>query len=400
MKTGIIISGIGHVALLILVTINLPWGEVKRDDDMEIAVVTTISSSQLDAMASVTPDAPAMDVNSMSMPSPEANDTTAPTADVAPQETEIDITEDPSERDTDADLSALLEGPPNPEVAVVSDQLETPVPASDDSPNVMVPARPDNFAASETPSGLVSLSTPPVPRSNTPTISTQPDTPAQEDNLPTSEPDTPPVEDTPEPDISEAAPQTAALPIQRPSSISAAAQQLQREAEEAEQQLQREAEEAAAREALEQAAAEAAAQADDQANDITDLVNQIAADVANSDTPSPNNNSDLGGVLTGAEMGNIAGAIAANWNTATIAGKEGYENLVVKVFIEILPDGTIVRESVRPEEPANPTGDFAVAYETARRAVLQAGRLPLPERYSEGANMIIQFDPVAGIGVN
>ena len=63
------------------------------------------------------------------------------------------------------------------------------------------------------------------------------------------------------------------------------------------------------------------------------------------------------------------------------------------VRVKMTADGKIVG-AVEPVQPRSPNGDFKVAFEAARRAVLKAQPIPLPQgKFRDGDFLEIRFDP-------
>lgn len=377
MKTGVIISGVLHGIMLVLILLRLPWGGPDIREDV-VQEVTTISASEFDAITSDAPLAPATEMAVMMQPTSEVNDTVAPQDTAQPEATEIDITDDPSARDNDPDLTAV-ERLAQPDV-----QVET---AQPDAPDVAPQISPTFSTGLSGNTSAPSFNAPPVPRSaprvadtaapSLPDISrtsdrsveeTVPDetatTPVEEqvseaipeavtEIVPEAQPDAPP----------SAAPPRNARPVRRSSNAAANAQAIAQALQEQEEE--------------------------DVRNALAQLNEETVATPAAQTAP-----------LTGAQKRGIGEAVAQNWNKSIVLGKANYENLIVKVAVSVGPDGEILGD-VEPVDPANPTGDFLVAYEAARRAVLRAGSIPLPAgRYPDGVRLILRFDPVQGIGLN
>ncbi len=105
--------------------------------------------------------------------------------------------------------------------------------------------------------------------------------------------------------------------------------------------------------------------------------------------------------LTGTEKAAIGDILAGYWNKGLITSQPEYEQYVVRVAVKVNRFGAIEGE-VRPVEPADPTGIFRIAFDAARRAIFQAGTIPLPsDRYPEGMELILRFDPASGeVGLN
>lgn len=373
MKTGILISGILHGIMLLLILFRLPWNGPEPDETL-VMEVTTISAAEFEAVVSNTPAPPVMDIAAMAAPSADVNDAAMPDNTTAPQETTMDVTEDPADRDSDPDLTAV-ERLAQPEVAIIA--------AQPDAPDALPELLPNVSNGESGSSALPSFNAPPTPRaapridsiaapalpddarvSDRVVEATTPDDTAtdvvdeqQAEALPESV-----TEILPEaqPDVRpSAAPPRASLPPRR-AAVAAVNDEIERLAQEADEEAVREA--------------------------LAALEGEISAPQA-----AP---------LTGAEQRSIGETVARNWNKSIVLGKENYERLVVKISVSVGPDGVILGD-VQAIEPANPTGDFVVAFDAARRAVLRAGVIPLPlGQYPEGVRLILRFDPVLGIGLN
>ena len=103
----------------------------------------------------------------------------------------------------------------------------------------------------------------------------------------------------------------------------------------------------------------------------------------------------LGTDFNSGEKQAIGDAIDPFWNKAPLLGKAGYEDLVVTVRVKLNGDGTVAGD-VQAIDPANPTGDFAIAFRQARIAVMRAATagLPLPKgKFRAGDFLEIRFDP-------
>ncbi len=384
MKTGFIISGVLHGIILLLILFRLPWGSADEDDFLQITNVTMLSESQYAAAVSQAPDMPDMDMLSMSQPETDVNDAARPEDDTNPEETEIDITEAPSARDADPDLTAV-ERLAQPEVAVTTFQPVAPELSPQIAPSIGSGTTGNSVA--------VTLSAPPVPRA-APRISSVaappvPDAARQSDiNTAATIPDetTPdPIEEQP----AEATPEavTEIVPEAQPDAPPADAAPPERipvrrsvNAEENAADI--------ARKIREQEEA-----------DIRALLNQAVSE-ATAEVDEPTAASPPTAQLSAAQSQGIGEAVSQNWNKSIVLGKENYEDLVVKIAVIVGPDGAIIGD-VQPIDPANPTGNFKIAYDAARRAVLRAGVIPLPAgQFPEGVRLILRFDPVLGIGLN
>ena len=385
MKTGLIISGVLHGIILLLILLRLPWGGADEDDFLRVTNVTMLNESQYAAAVSQAPDMPDMDMLSMSQPQTDVNDAARPEDDTNPEETEIDITEAPSARDADPDLTAV-ERLAQPGVAVTAFQPVAPELSPQIAPSIGSGTAGNSVG--------VTLSAPPVPRaaprisdvaappvpddarqSDVNTAATTPDETAPDpveeqpaeatpeavtEVVPEAQPDAPPSD----------APPPERIPVRRSANAEANAADIA-------QQI-REQEEADIRALLDQAVSQATAEVEEPATTASPPTAQLSA----------------------AQSQGIGEAVSQNWNKSIVLGKENYETLVVKIAVIVGPDGAIIGD-VQPIDPANPTGNFKIAYDAARRAVLRAGVIPLPAgQFPEGVRLILRFDPVLGIGLN
>ncbi len=375
MRTGVIISALLHGVFLLLIIVEPMRSPPSRPDDVIINEVTLISAADFDTPQSDSPFIPDANIAAMMQPVVEADDATRPEDAQAPEATEMDITEAPTARDTDPDLSAV-ERLKQPDVAVVSAQPAAPNIMPQVSPAISMGQTGSSLSGSFMPSSqprsaprIASFSAPALPdnarMSDRTTETTTPDETATEtaeettaeappesatEIIPEAQPDVPPT----------AAPPRAATPLRRPSNVERVA--------EAVNQAMREAEEAAIRELLDAATAEAATQAVEEPTPVAPL--------------------------SGGQRQGIIQAVSRNWNKSIVIGKENFEQLVIVLEVSVAPNGMIVPGSVKPLEPANPQGDFQVAYDAARRSVIRAEVIPLPAgQYPEGVRLELTFDP-------
>ena len=385
MKTGIIISGIAHGILLLLTLLRL--GDTPRppEEIVEVTEITLITAAELEPEISDAPQVMDMQMTAMAQPVAEMNDAARPNDAIAPEETDMDITEDPTERDTDPDLTAL-ERLAQPEVAVVAAQPASPMAMPQMSPSVSFGgvgnASSPSFAAPPAPRSaprIASFSAPAMP--DTARISDRSRETAAPDESATEAVEDAAAEALPESvtevapdaqsDAEDSPPPLPTTPPRRSANVAKIAETIEVE--------RRQAEEDAARELLEAAVQEAVAE----------------------ETPEPSVVEQPAVALSGAQRQGIIEAVSRNWNKSIVVGKENYEDLVITLAVSVAPNGTIIGD-VEPVNPSNPTGDFEVAYAAARRAVLRAGVIPLPAgAYPEGVRLILKFDPAYDtIGLN
>lgn len=377
MKTGVIISALAHGIMLLLVILEPRWKAPQRSDEIIINEVTLISTAEFDATLSNSPIIPGANISPMPQPVVEVDDAAHPEDALPPAATEIDVTEAPSERDVEPDLSAV-EFIPQPNVAVETVQPNTPSilpqvspvvstgevgnapsPVFLEAPQPRAAPRIDSFSAPALPDDAkvsdrnVEATTPDETATEAAEESVAEALPESVTEIvPEAQPDVPP----------SAAPPRATRPPRRSANVEKTAQAID--------QAMREAEEAAIRELLDAAVEEAAAQ----------IVEQPAIQ------------------LTGGQRQGIIEAVSRNWNKSIVIGKENFEQLVIVLEVSVAPNGMIVPGSIKPLEPASPFGDFEVAYEAARRSVLRAEVIPLPAgQYPEGVRLELTFDPALDI---
>lgn len=126
MKQGIVVSGIGHVAILALVAFGLPWVQPEPPAQMQVTEVTVMSEQEFSAAISQAPELPDLDFSNLEAPTSEANDAERPDDAIQVTKTEIDITEDPSEADGEADLTAFDDLMVQPTARVESGPITMP----------------------------------------------------------------------------------------------------------------------------------------------------------------------------------------------------------------------------------------------------------------------------------
>lgn len=381
MQTGTIISGTAHVALVAFAMVGgLDWWQDSLPEP-KITTVTLIRAAELDVQSSAAPQVPMAEIDQIAQPEISIDSAIAPSAETAPNLTEIDQTATPDAADAEPDLSALVL-PDQPELVVAAPTVDSMAPPSDTAPEIFQPALNGNEL-----NAPVSMSRPPPPR-NAPRVDTtaapkppenaeqNTDTAPEVSDQPGGEVESPPqdalapqeatTEITPEGRtdvaISAFAPQSASRPPRRPARLSLPP------AAPAQDDLQDE--------------IGAAVQAAQEASQITP---PVMAD------------------LTGEERAVIGDVVSPKWNKSNITGQENFEQYVVRITVEVNAGGRV--EAVSPLEPATPSGIFDIAYRAARSAVLQAdsaGGIPLPEgKFPNGVRLVLRFDPASGeIGFN
>ena len=381
MQTGTIISGTAHAALILYAMVGgLDWWEDHLPEP-RITTVTLVRAAELDVQSSSAPQVPMAEIDQIAQPEISADNTVAPSAETAPNLTEIDQTATPDAADAEPDLSALIL-PDQPEVVVVAPTVDSMAPPSDTAPDMFQPALNGNEL-----NAPVSMSRPPPPRNaprvdttaaakppenvlpnveNTPEVSDQPgdqvDAPVQDAGAPPEATTEITPEGQQDVEISAFAPQSASRPPRRPQRLSVPV---------------------------------AAPQEDNLQDEINAALQ--SEQVASQTTPP------VVADLSGPERAVIGDVVSQKWNKGNITGQENFEQYVVRITVEVSAGGRV--EDVSPLEPTNPSGIFEIAYRAARSAVLQADRaggIPLPAgKFPNGVRLVLRFDPASGeIGFN
>lgn len=427
MQKGWIISITLHLVALAAGLFAIPY-EDDRDRDVsrvtEVSIITAPQGSQ--EQAPPPPEnAPQVDEQIASIAAPEFDPDAgpAPEADQAPAETVQDNIEDPSARDAEADLTALLEEVAQPDVAVDVAAPDEAAAAPDSAPAMAMPGDTGLDNRNETPRGP-QMAAPPAPRSAPRIADFQPPAPptppSQRDTQPASTPEeteTAAAEPQPEAQPEEASPappsevesgaeegnalRRSTAPRARPrnfeTQLAEAEADRKRQDEEARiataEQREREEQQAQAaadarREAEAAAVAEALASAQNEVQD--------AAPTSDPMTPPGNITQELpvGPPMTQGEKDALRLSVQRCWNVP--AGLANASDLRVVVAVELSPNGQIVGQPrlIEPADASRP--EIRVAFETARRALLrcQGSGYDLPqEKFAQWKNLEVAFDP-------
>jgi hypothetical protein len=403
MRAGAIISGGGHAALIALVLFGLP--ERARDMDVPIEQVSTVSlvsAADFDAAQSSAPNAPEALNLAMAAPREDTIDAPDQITEDAPQIDTADAIDAPDE-ETAPDVSALKT--PDPEIVT---ELEAPTttamtdPVGEDTPLIDAPTQDGSINSTQT--AMAEPARPNLaPRVDT-TAAPKPPSDAKEAEQEVEE-----VVKTPDPDVSEPEPEPE--PVEE---IAAAAPQestteIVPDAKAEESPL---APTAATRpkgrpKSIAKIADAAQAPQEPSAEEIKEreqkIIEALTAQAAREETPEPSQETQSPRLGTGfnfAEQQGISAVIGQRWNKSTIEGKENYERLVIVLRVRLSADGKVMG-GVEPVEPASPSGDFKVAYEAARRAVMRAQPIPLPkDKFRDGDYLEIRFDPGRDVSLN
>lgn len=382
MKSGFIISGGLHAILLLFAVINLPWLNPDPATELTVTEVTVMSESEFDAVQSVEPEINT-DIASITAPTMETNDAERPDDAVAVTQTELDVTEAPSEQDQEADLSAVATRVADPDVVVIEPQVFTPTVPEDSSPTFGVgvdgDAQVTSLAPAQPRTAPIVASEPALAEPNIDTTS--------DVNVPETSTDADPIEETPdepastvenavteiEPEATEFPELTAAPPRRSPNIANIQAQI-----------------EAAAAEIEEPDEPEVVST---DSGEIDELFSELGEPLEETTAPAFTPVS-----LSSGQKQSIGAAIGDKWNITRIYGIENYEQFVIRVSVLIDVNGNILGP-VEPVEPANPTGSYQLAFEIARVAIQRTDPIPIPAGIlSEDTRLILRFDPATGVG--
>ncbi len=398
MRHGVVISGSAHALLVLAVIIGLP--DTQDDARIEPSRVTNISIVELQdfqASQSTAPSTIETPQLALNAPSTEANEATTPETEVPPQAIDVPKPNTPETGEA-PDLSALESIAPE-----ISTNVEAPLGEQDASPlgsDTPLPDAPtqdgsinsNNVAvlAPQTPNLAPRIDTsaaakPPKPTpiapevvpENAPAPNPEPK-PEPEPAKPAAAPQEATTEVTPESveQDNPTSPRAASRPKGRPANLQAENERKKKEAE-----------------AIEAALAAAAEKPEE---DEPTETNEIATAPVPAPEPNPKpaeTGSRLGQDFNSSEAQAIGDVIGKSWNKTLIEGKDQYERLVVIVRVKMKSNGKVIG-AVEPVQPRSPNGDFKVAFEAARRAVLRAQPIPLPtDKFRDGDFLEIRFDP-------
>lgn len=386
MRVGATISGAGHLGLLALAVIGLEPASAPEDRVIQARDVSIVSLAAFNAAVSEAPEVPDVAASALNAPevSQSVNETPAEleAAEAVP-EAEVPDAPDP---DAAPDLSTFAI--PDPELTTVAPEPD-PAPVGEDLPLLAGPSFDGSLNSNETalrapaPAALaprIDTSAAPKPpeRSEAAPLPREASIPSdQTEQLPEEEaaaPEAATTEITPDAVEQEEVhtPTAAMRPPGRPRALLA-------EKAEAEERAEEEARQAA----------EDAKRAEEEA---------IAAALAEATAEPEPSGTRLGGDFSSGEKRAVGAFIDPFWNKSILTGKANYEDLVVIVRVRLAADGRLLG-GVEPVSPANPSGDFSVAFQAARRAVIQAANagLPLPsDKFRDGDFLEIRFDPGRG----
>ena len=358
MRRGAIISGVGHGVLILVAVFGLPERQIESAALPQTASgVSLISLDEFQAAHSTAPLDPSTIAAALAAPAEDSLDPPTATTDISPDARMSEAPDAPSS-DAAPDTSGLQVT--NPDVAV---DLNIPVANMDagavglDSP--LMNAAPRDGSINSTQTALLAPSRPNLaPRIDTKAAPKPPED-AKEDDA-TKEATTERAPDA-KPEERPTTPAAAARPRGRPNRVA---------------------------KPIETRTAEPAPKPDREPNP------EPAPKPAAKPAPAAAT-ARLGQDFNSGEARAIGDAIGTFWNKAPLVGKQGFEKLVIIVRVRLNADGSVIG-GVEPVEPADPQGDYRVAFRQARTAVLRAAAkgLPLPQdKFRDGDFLEIRFDP-------
>jgi hypothetical protein len=110
---------------------------------------------------------------------------------------------------------------------------------------------------------------------------------------------------------------------------------------------------------------------------------------APSDSPPPESELASEIPLTASEEDSLRDQVERNWNLGSLTGSPKLKDMLVKLRLHLLPDGTVTSIDVLNDQPGNPL--FRQVAESAIRAVMVSSPLNLAGRRYD--SMIMTFHP-------
>lgn len=399
MKQGATISGLMHLAIVLLVLFSGFFSH--RDDSqmIQVAEVSLISAEVFDAAASKAPSVPQVEP-SLDSPAENANDAETPEAEVPPEVPPAEAAAEPDAADADPDLSgvqALAEpDPAATEAPVLPDQLAE-AEAAPDGASLVEP----EAIGEDAPTELVvptELAAAELTATDAPRIDTESAPPSEAEVAPEVVPETtevasaepPPVvaeeppaapeeatvQAVPEPEQSTMAPKSASRPRGRPTDLNTAV-------ETAPEAVQTPPQEAETPEP--EAVAETESATEDA--EAAEIAAALAAVASEPEAAAPS-----GPPMTAGEKDGLRLAVQKCWNVP--AGLANAEDLVVTVGVELAQDGTLAGDPYQVEPQGELGPGFRQAFEAARRALIRCAPYDLPaDKYEQWRNLEVVFNP-------
>lgn len=391
-RTGTIVSGALHVALLLWVILGDWLFQTSDLEPVEIAQVSIMSESDFQSMVAAAPKAADTPVETPpEQPQPAQPESTPPPQPETPPEPVV--VDEPLPQDLPVEAVPQPLETPDPVAPLAENEQPIPVPLSSDRPK---PRPVDRVAAVpvDTPTDAPEIADTPTPE-----VTDQPAPDAQivEEQQPEAAPEeattqivTEAVET--EDTAPQLAPTTSLKPRSRPVRVTEApAEEPAPETPPAETPPETPPEDAVA-----DAVAAAVAEAQDPVADaVAEAVAQAAADSAVTSDTGGQGTAASGPPLTGGELDGMKVAVNACWNVGSMSMEALRTTVVVRFNIN--PDGKPDAASVELIDSTGGSGSSVTqAFETARRAIIRCGArgFPLPpEKYETWKVFEIEFDP-------
>ena len=407
MGQGWIISSLAHLILILTALLGFPDAmKTTQIKQAQVTDVSIVSLSDFQAARSVAPRAPETPDIALSAPKSEQSDAVTPETESPPETVEAEKPNAPEAGEA-PDVSALDVVSPRVSVDINNPigtddaaplGIDTPLPnapAQDGSVNsnnlALLAPQPPNLApridtsAAPKPPRPVPEAPKVVPEAS-PDPESKPD-PEPKPEDPAAAPKEATTEITPDATAQESptTPKAAARPKGRPANLRAEAERKEKEVAE------KEAAQLAAQQAEEKRQA-----AEKAKKDAEEAAIAAALQSAQETSEPAETGTRLGQNFNSSEARAVGDVIGSYWNKGRIEGKDQYERLVVTVRVRLTAEGKIMG-AVEPIDPRSPTGDFKIAFDAARSAILQAINrkgLPLPrDKFRDGDFLEIRFDP-------
>lgn len=412
-KTGLYISGAGHLAVVLMATLSAALQRPAQPPDVTIAEVQILSAEQFAALTSTPPDVAAVAAAPVAPQADAGGSPPAPAPENRPSEAPLTPPADPQSAGTPPDVSALA--PPSAEAATQAPSLTAP--ADDASaqdvatlvaprPRDADPGLPAPRPPSPQPPGIAPaprVDSHPAPR---PDPASRPDSETRRATAESSN-----AQDNAQAQDQSTAPEEAAPRIATEANQGASAG-VDHMAEKAADQpaaptrsVRPRARPATARAAAAPAVASpgtppAAETQQDQAAAIAAAVAAAAAESGAEANGAGANGAGArrppsGPPLTGAEKDGLRLAIERCWNVGSLSSEAMRTR--VTVALSMTPEGKPIMNSLKMIGFEGGTEAAALkAYEAARRAIIRCGsrgyRLP-PEKYEQWRDIEITFNP-------
>jgi len=391
MRTGALVSAIGHGAVIGLAIFGLPWFSARESTPIRVTEVEFVSQAEFAALQAAAPGPRAPEARPEPVEevlvAPETPAVAEPPPAAPEPEPEPEVATLAPGFDPATPLAPAPEGvtlvPPVASLDAVAPPRSRPV---ERIAAIPAPAPPEAARPAETP--LPELSSEPAPEP----IEARPAEAPPEAAPPAAAP-TPPAPTAPA--ASPGLVAQAEPPRPRPANL--ARPQAQVAATQPERTPEREPEPAtpptvtAATPPTESTPPTPPAQQPDVASQVAAAV---AAARAASETGAAETSLPEGPPISGAEREGLRLAVQRCWNVP--AGLRDAQELKITLAAELTAQGDVISSSIRMIEPATPPdGRFQQAYEAGRRALIRcAPYTSLPrEKYAQWRNIEVVFNP-------